>query len=230
MKDKTASIMRLLAFSDSAFPVGTFAFSCGLESAVDIGAVCDAASLEEYVRDMTRQAAYTDGVAALHAYRACTAGDYEGILLADDRAVIGKMNAEARMMTRRMGRKLAELAQCIFSDAILGRFAADIADGRTPGSYPVTQAVVFAVCGISEHALFCSHQYGVANMILGAALRCLRVSHYDTQRIAFRLGESIGELYADVNRLGVDDMNAFCPYADIIASLHEKGTKRMFMN
>lgn len=230
MNDETTAVMRLLAFTDSAFPVGTFAFSGGLETAADLGIVHDEATLEEYVRDMARQAAFTDGIAALQAYRGCAAGDYDAVLRADGNAIRCKMNAEARLMTRRMGRKMAELSERIFSDRVLGCWVEDIRRGATPGTYPVAQAVVFAACGISERDMFCSHQYGVINMILGAALRLLRVSHYQTQRIMFRAGGGIAALYAEVRDMDFDDMCAFSPHADIVASLHEKGAKRMFMN
>ena len=67
-------------------------------------------------------------------------------------------------------------------------------------------------------------------MVLGAALRLVRVSHYDTQRIMFRMADDIDALYGSVKELGLEDMNAFVPQTDILASLHEKGTQRMFMN
>ncbi|MDE6140206.1 MAG: urease accessory protein UreF [Alistipes sp.] len=230
MNDNATTVMRLLAFTDSAFPVGTFAFSGGLETAADMGAVHDEATLEEYVRDMAHQAAFTDGIAALQAYRAYLQGDYDTMLQADRYVILCKMNAEARLMTRRMGRKMVELSQKIFSDDTVARLSDDIRDDATPGTYPVAQAAVFAACGISERNLFCSHQYGVTNMILGAALRSLRVSHYQTQRIMFDAADEIDSLYDEVRELDLDDMCAFSPHADIIASLHEKGTKRMFMN
>lgn len=230
MSDHATTVMRLLEFTDSAFPVGTFSFSNGLETAAEEGLVHDAATLEKYTRDIARQAAFTDGVAALHAFRSYRRGSYEGILDADRQALLCKMNAEARLMTRRMGKKLAELSKHIFPDELVALWLGDISDDHTPGSYPVAQGIVFAASGIGERELFCSHQYGVANMVVSAALRCVRVSHYDTQRILFRASEGIDALYAEVRVLDFDDMYAFVPQIDILASLHEKGLKRMFMN
>lgn len=224
------TIMRLLEFTDSAFPVGTFSFSNGLETAAETGCVRDAATLEAFTRTMARQAAFTDGIAALHAFRNHAAGDFLGILEADRQAIICRMNAEARLMTCRMGKKLAELSKRIFDDEFRDRWLAYIADGNTAGTYPVAQGIVFAACGISERGLFCSHQYGILNMILGAALRCVRVSHYDTQRILFRLSDGIDALYDEVRNADFDDIYAFNPQADIFAALHEKGDKRLFMN
>ena len=69
-------VLPLLQFSDATFPVGTFSFSNGLETASYEGLVHDAATLEQYTRSAALQAAYSDGVAALVAYRAALAGDY----------------------------------------------------------------------------------------------------------------------------------------------------------
>lgn len=230
MSECLSTLMRLLAFTDSAFPVGAFSFSNGLETAAAEGLVCDAAALEAYVRDVARQAAFTDGVAALHAHRSRSRACYAGIVDADRQLLLCRFGAEARQMTCRMGRKLAELSRRIREDEIVDRWIGDIAAGRTPGSYPVAQGIVFAACGIDERALFCAHRYGAMNMVLSAALRCVRVSHYDTQRILFRLSGDTDRLYGEVRELALDEMNAFAPQIDILASLHEKGTRRMFMN
>ncbi len=229
-KEGLAALMRLLEFTDSAFPVGTFAFSNTLETAAVQGVVTDAASLGRYVEDVVRQAAFTDGITALHAFRSRLAGDYRGILEADRQTILCKMNEEARLMTRRMGRKLAELSCRIVPDEILSRWLCDIVAERTPGTYPVAQGVLFAAGEIAEEGLFCSLLYGAANMVAGAALRCVRVSHYDTQRILYRVGGLADALYEEVRGMGFDDICSFVPQMDILASLHEKGVQRMFMN
>lgn len=230
MPDNATTLMRLLEFTDSAFPVGTFSFSNGLETAAEQGLVHDAATLERYTQDIVRQAAFTDGIAALSAYRNYHLGYYEGIRQADLQAILCKMNAEARQMTRRMGKKLAELSKHIFTDETVSLWLEEINAGHTPGTYPVAQGIVFAAAGISEKGLFCSHQYGAANMVLSAALRCVRVSHYETQRILYRLGDRAEALYDQVRGMEYEDMYTFVPQIDILASLHEKGVQRMFMN
>lgn len=225
------AVLKLLQFTDSTFPVGTFSFSNGLETASFENLVNDAETLEEFTKAQVIQAAYSDGVAALHSYRSAAASDLDGIVKADKAIMAFKMNDEARQMLARMGKKLAELTVRLYPDNILAAsWLKMIKDGRTPGSYPVAQGIIFQASGIGERELYCSHQYGVANMVLGAALRCVRVSHYDTQQILFRLALDAERHYENAAGMTLDDMHAFVPQLDILASLHEKGQMRMFMN
>lgn len=224
------SLMRLIQFTDSAFPVGTFSFSNGLETAIHEKIVYNAATLEEYAQSISLQAAFSDGIIAIHAYRAALEYNYDEITEADHRLIEFKMNNETRVMQKRMGKKMVEMSIKIFDNLLLKKWLEDINNGTSPGTFPVAQGLIFAIGGMSEKELFCSHQYGVINMILGAAVRTMRVSHYDTQQILFRLSEQTQAYYDDVKDLSYEDMNSFVPQIDIISSLHEKGTMRMFMN
>ncbi len=221
---------RLVQLCDSALPVGGFSFSNTLESAVAVGLVHDAATLERYTHSLLRTALHTDGIVALMAYRARLAGDFGGIMEADREAVLCKLNSEARRMSERMGRKLAELACRIFPDPQMERWLGQVRQGRTAGSFAVAQGVMFAVCGCDERSLVAAHRYGVASVVLNAALRLLRVSHYDTQEILFRLAARAEEDYSGIAALTAGDIAAFAPQCDIMASLHEKGNQRLFMS
>ncbi|MCD8340307.1 MAG: urease accessory protein UreF [Burkholderiales bacterium] len=224
------SMMRLVQFSDGTFPVGTFTFSNGLETASHEKLVTNAETLRQFTEAALAQAIQSDAVAALHAYRSAAKGDYGEIVKADWALINFKMNDEARLMLQRMGKKLAELAVKLMQSDLITRWAADISSGATPGTYPVAQGICAYEAGMSEKELFCCHQYGVMNMVVSAALRCVRVSHFDTQKIIFDLGSHIEEEFDLVSSLKLEDMNAFVPEMDVLASLHEKGNMRMFMN
>ncbi|MDE5773239.1 MAG: urease accessory protein UreF, partial [Muribaculaceae bacterium] len=217
-------------FSDGPFPVGTFSFSNGLAPAAYENIVNHASTLEAFTRSQALQAAYTDGIAAIHAYRAYNNSDYDAISDADHTLILCKMNDEARQMLCRMGKKLGELAVRLFDSPIITRWLEDIDNNKTPGTFPVAQGLVFAAAGIDERDLFCSHQYGVINMVVSAALRCVRVSHYDTQKILYAISDDIDPLYEEVSQMTLNEMHAFFPTLDILASMHEKGKMRMFMN
>lgn len=224
-------LFRLIQFSDSAFPVGTFTFSNGLETAAHLGIVHDKKSLESYARTVMIQSAFTDGVGAILAFRAANADQFNDIIKIDNELILFRMNEEARIMTMRMGKKLAELFGRVYgADALMNRWLNEINCLSTPGTYPVALAIAFAMEGLDEQCLFASQQYGSLNMVLSAALRCVRISHYDTQNILFDLGKEIENTYEQAKTMDFENMNCFAPQMEIFASLHEKGQMRMFMN
>lgn len=224
------SLMHLLQLSDSALPVGGFSFSNTLESAVAQGLVVDDVGLESYVAEAVRAMALSDGVAALYARRRMAEGYRADVVEADNRLICSRLSDEARQMSQRMGRKLAELAVEMIDDEAVRWWRDSIESGITAGTYAATLGVVAALCHIGGREMFCSLCYGTASMMLGAALRTMRTTHLSTQKILFRLADKIGDLYLEAEAIEPSQMNSFTPQLDIMASLHEKGDRRMFMN
>lgn len=222
--------MRMMQFSDSMFPVGSFSFSNGLESAVAQGIVTGGPSLREFVLSAAHQGATCDGIAVLAAHRGATAGDFSAILAADHAVIERKLNEEARTMSTRMGKKLAELGGRLAGETLFNKWLAAIASEETPGTYPVGLGIAFAEMGSPEEDAFTVNQYGVAMTLLGAALRIVRVDHLATQEILFEVNQSAGREYAAVRDYGLDDMSNFAPMIDILAAVHVKAHVRMFMN
>lgn len=223
-------LARLLQFSDSTLPVGSFAFSNGLESALQTGVVGSPEGLKDFVEVVVRQAANMDGIAFLHAHRAITAGDYDGVLAADTELWNRRVGEEQQLMLARMGRKFAELALKISTFPALGQWLGDIKATATPGCFPIGQAMALAHMGADERQAFVVHQYGVAAMIMSAAVRLMRIDHLDTQRILFETQERLAGDYDQVRGLGLDEMSGFAPVFDVLVAHHTKTHVRLFMN
>jgi urease accessory protein len=221
---------RLLQFGDSMFPIGGFAFSGGLESAVQKGVVTDAATLEAFARTAVEQAASGDGIALVWAHRAAATGDVDELVRIDGRVYARRLSSETRTMTVRMGKKFAEMGAEVVGAPLLDAWREKIGSGETPGCYPVALAVNFAVQGLNARDAFVVHQYGVAAMILSAALRLMKVSHVDTQRMLYRLNADADAAYEAAAAARLEDMAGFAPLAEILAAAHVKAHVRLFMN
>jgi urease accessory protein len=227
---RLANLARVLQFGDSMFPVGAFAFSGGLESAIQKRVVTDAETLAAYARTAVEQAAMGDGIALVWAHRAAAAGDLAELLRIDERVYARKLSSETRTMTVRMGKKFAEMGAEVVGAPLLNAWREKIGSGATPGCYPVALAVNFAAQGLTARDAFVVHQYGVAAMILSAALRLMKVSHVDTQRILYRLDAGADAAYEAAAAARLEDMAGFAPLAEILAAVHVKAHVRLFMN
>lgn len=225
-----AELMRVLQFGDSTLPVGAFAFSNGLESALQTGVVRDVESLKRFVLAATWQAARIDGVALLAAHRAALAGDFAGVLAADQALSLRRTGEEQRAMSMRMGKKLGQLATTLFEDTLVRDWLLEIEASRTAGFLAVGHALIFAANRLPEVDAFVAHQYGVAQMMLGAALRLMRVDHYTTQRLLFEVNAEVDEVYLQVKDARLEDAAGFCPVFDVLVAHHVGAHVRMFMN
>ena len=225
-----ARSLRLLQFGDSLLPIGSFSFSNGLESAVQEGVVRDAATLGEYVRTLTRRAATSDGIALLEAHRGARERDMRRIVDADRAVFDRKLGEEARTMTVRMGRKLAEVSETAVKAPLLDLWLHRVRDGVAPGTYPVGLGVLFAELGSPEEDAFAVHQYGVAMTTLSAALRLMRIDHRQVQTILSAVDSTAEEDFATVRGASLSDMASFAPMADILAAIHVRSHVRLFMN
>lgn len=222
--------MSALQFGDSLLPVGSFAFSNGLESAIQQHIVHDQDTLGEFAFTAARRSATTDGIALLEAHRGAQAAKLGRITAADHAAFNRKLSEEARTMTVRMGRKLAELATGIVPAPILSRWLTEVTAHRTPGTYPAALGVLFADLGSPEADAFAVHQYGVAMTTLSPALRLMRIEPGAVQAIAAQVNAQTPDLYAEVRGAALADMAGFAPMADILAAMHVRAHIRMFMN
>ena len=223
-------LARLLQLADSTLPIGSFAFSNGLESAVQTGIVADAESLEAYVELMLRQSARMDGVALLHAHRAARRSDYDRVLEVDAELYCRRVGEEQQLMLTRVGRKFGELADQIMPAPLLSRWLGDIKSGATPGCLPVGHALTLAAAGVDEVEAFVMQHYALASMVLGAALRLMRIDHLDTQRILFTAQARVEADYAAVRDLALDEMASFAPVLDVLIAHHTTTHVRLFMN
>lgn len=227
---KASELIRILQFADSALPIGAFTFSNGVESAIQTGVVHDEHTLKDFVRTSLKQAAQCDGIAVVAAHRAVLADNRNDLIKIDWAVNNRKLNEEARLMTVRMGKKLAEISVHIIDNPLLQWWLTQIKNNQTLGTQPVTQAIVMAIQGINERDVVVMHQYGIAMTILSAAIRLMRITHYQTQHILFELNEEI-ETFCDIASSGdIEQMSSYTPIIDVLAAVHTQSFVRLFMN
>jgi urease accessory protein len=222
-----AFLSRMLQFGDSMFPIGGFSFSSGLESAVQEGVVT---TLRAFARTAVEQAARGDCIALIAAHRAATAGDVDTLARIDAQVYARKLSDEARRMSVRMGKKFTEMGVEVVGAPLLCTWRECIETSVTPGCYPIALAIGFAVQNLPACQAFIVHQYGVATTILGAALRLMKVSHVETQKILYELIGQAEGMYATAAAARLSDMAGFAPLTEILAAVHTRAHVRLFMN
>ncbi len=206
----------LLLLVDGRFPAGGHAYSAGVEAAVAIGDVVDAASLERYLEGRLATTGTVDAAfaaAACGASSAAASSDGRSSNAAPSNAVpsnAGSLDVEysARMpspylrsTSRRLGRQLLRAAQPIWPDAWVDEVAAT-PDG--PHQPIALGAVVAAAGGGPGDAVALSLHHATA-AVTSAAVRLLGLDPIALAALQARAGVRCDDLRAEADRWATAD-------------------------
>lgn len=229
-KNNLNHLLQLCQFSDSALPIGGFAFSNGLESAIQLKVVTDEKSLKDYIIVCLTKNASLDGVYINYAYQAAKERNIQSLLdigKSYQTKIIGK---EQQLMTSRVGQKFATLFLNINDSELLDEYLHIYKDNKESLSHAIIHSIICSELSLSQEETFSLYHYGIASMILSAAVRLMRIDHYQTQRILFEVNKEVDEFYSESKRLTLDETHSFSPMFDCLVAHHVNAHLRMFMN
>lgn len=215
-------------FVDSFFPSGGYAYSSGLEAAVQNGAVKDSAQFARYVEDLLRGGiGRREAVAVAVAHKASVTGKPEPVLIIDAELDAMKMGRESRLASRQMGRQVIRVAAEQFEgSAVLQEFHAKVKDGHTPGHLPVCVGLTLAACRWPRQETVVAYLYHTAVGLTSAAMKLLPIGQRESQRLLAQWSPLLTELSR--NAASMSAMVSWSPVQDIYAMRHSTLESRLF--
>ena len=167
------SLLRGIRFVDSVFPSGGFAYSSGLEAAVQGGAVRNSDDLSRYVEDLLRHGmGRREAVAVARAWDAQARGSWREAIAADWELDSLKTGRESRLASRQMGRQVIRVAaDQVKAKPILSEYRDEVESDRAPGHLAVTFGLTLGVCGWGPEETAAAFLYQTAVGFVSAAMR-----------------------------------------------------------
>ena len=208
---------------DSAFPVGVFAHSWGLEAAWQAGHVDGEPALRRFVGESIQQTGWG-------ALPIMTAAHREPNRLEelDELSHAFLTNGVANRASRVQGRTLAATAARVWPSAAMDDLNARAQAGWAHVA-PVT-GIVFRTLGLAEEVAQRAVLYGAARGILSAAVRLGIVGSYRAQRMQH---EAAVELDATLERcrgLRPEEICQTAPVLDLLQGAHDRLYSRLFQS
>ena len=223
--DATAALPLLLWLSP-AFPVGSYAYSHGLEWAVEAGDVRDAATLAAWLEDLLSCGApRSDAVLFCCAHRAGGANDWRGLDDINDLAIALCGSAERRLETLAQGAAfLAAMRAAWTCEA----FAHWPQAPEAPVAYPIAVAFAAAGHGLSLEASLPTYLLAFQANLVSAAIRLGAIGQTDGQRILAHLTPLVRRQATALDGATLDDLGSCALRSDIAAMRHETQYSRLF--
>ena len=224
----TLALLNGLRFVDSFFPSGGYAFSSGLEAAVQGGAVRNAEELSRFVAEsLTSGMGEREAVAVGLAHDSFITGLLEIALHADHELEAMKLGRESRIASRQMGRQVIRLAAVQDSRRpLLEDFLATVEAGRCPGHMAVSLGLTLAAAGWSKEDTIASFLYQAATGFLAAAMKLLPIGQREGQRLLEGWIEVIERVSQQAARQ--QELRSWSPVQDIYAMRHARLESRLF--
>jgi len=224
----TPALLEGLRFVDTFFPSGGYAFSSGLEAAVQDGAVKNSDQFARYIEDLLRGGmSRREALATQRANVAGAEGTIAPAFEVDRKLHATKLSRESRMASRQMGRQVIRVAaDQVKAKPILSEYRDAVESDRAPGHLAVTFGLTLGVCGWSPEETAAAFLYQTAVGFVSAAMRLSPLGQHEGQRI---LGEWL-PLIERISREVTSDtvMSSWSPIQDIYAMRHGSLEWRLF--
>jgi urease accessory protein len=216
-----AALVRLMAWLSPAFPTGGFAYSHGIEQAVEDGDITEEATLGHWLRDtLTLGAGRNDAILLRAAWAADTPAALDDIAELAAAAAPGR---ERQLETLAQGAAFC-LAARPWPCAALDRLRARDADV----AYPVAVGALARAHGIDADSTCQAYLAALTGLLISAGVRLVPLGQAAGVRLLAALEADILEVAAATACSTVDDLGGFCLRADIAAMRHETLYTRLF--
>ena len=203
----------LLTWLSPAFPIGSFAYSHGLEWAVAAGDVTDEATLQAWIADvLALGGGRSDAILLRHAYRA----DADGLRDLAALAEAAQPARERRDETIGQGTAFA-LAGLVWGGIPIERVA-----------LPVAFGALAAANGVAEDDAALGFLHAFAANLVSAAVRLVPLGQTAGLRTIAALEPVVAAVAESTREAGLDEIGGACFRSDIAAMRHETQYTRLF--
>ncbi|MBR0873822.1 urease accessory protein UreF [Bradyrhizobium tropiciagri] len=223
---EAAALYRLMTWLSPSFPVGAFAYSSGIEWAVEAGDITDATSLRGWLSAMlTDGSGFCDGVFLARTHAATSAADAAALKHIAELAAAFVPSRERQLETTTQGRAFIEIARAAWNSPGLDT-SITACDG--PIVYPVAVGLVSAAHGIPLAPALHAFLHAVVSNWISAGSRLIPLGQTDSQRVLASLEPDVAATAARATAASLDDLGSATFRADLASVRHETQYTRLF--
>lgn len=221
-----AALFRLMTWLSPSFPVGAFAYSSGIEWAVEAGDIVGAASLRDWLAAMIVDGAgFCDAVLLAHTHRATSGNEDQRLAELCELAAAFVPSKERHLETTAQGRAFIEIAQATWPCPALDRLRTI---NPATVAYPVAVGVVSAGHRIPLPPTLQAFLHALTSNWISAGVRLVPLGQTDGQRVLASLEPLVHATAARAAEASLDDLGGATFRADIGSMRHESQYTRLF--
>jgi urease accessory protein len=215
-----ATLIRLQGWMSPAFPVGSFSYSHGLESAVESGLLAEAATLRGWLAALISfGSGWNDAVLLAEARRRARAGEDIGELAELGAALAGSLERHAE--TTLQGAAFLAAARAGWPHPILD-------DLPEPCPYPVAVGAATGAHGVPLEAALAAFLQAFVGNLAQAAIRLGVTGQNGVVSVIAALEPTVAETAARAAASDLGDLGSATVVSELMSMRHETQYSRLF--
>lgn len=218
----SGDLYRLLSWLSPNFPVGAFAYSHGLEYAVETSKVTNREELAEWIETvLLLGSGRVDGVLFREAYEATRIEDRNTLIEIAELGVAMQPTSEIALESKSQGEAFLTAARNAWPMPAMDR----LPDGVV---YPVAVGLACAAHGIELRDGLEAFFHGVAGNLISAGVRLIPLGQTDGQMALVALESVVAAAGDQATTVPLCDIGSAAPMLDIHSMHHETQYSRLF--
>ncbi|WP_342507413.1 urease accessory protein UreF [Sporosarcina sp. FSL K6-2383] len=225
------ALLRFMQIHDSAFPIGSFTQTYGMETYIqediirtkeDLIAYCTSFLFHNLVRG--------DAILIQEAYAAARAQDIERLLYLEQLCGAMKLAKESREASVKLGRQFIKTVSPLGTDAFLAEWQARIDSTEIKGHYAILYGIYSATTGVSVHQAVMMYLFATLNGLVQNAVRAVPFGQTTGVEVTYALIVQVTKAAQFVSTLTLDDISNNALSIELASMRHEYLFSRLFIS
>ena len=216
----------LLTWFSPSFPIGSYAYSHGLEYAIESKIVKNTSDLSDWISDFLHYGTcYNDGIIISNAYDAVTKNNLKKL---EEISLIAKAFKPTKEISLESYQQGVSFAHAVSKSLNCKKFDKLITIINENISYVIAVACAGAVCNINKLDLVNAYFHAFISNLISAALRLMSIGQTESQILIIKFKKEVELLTNKILLNSLDDLGSSVLIGDWCSAKHEKQYSRLF--
>jgi len=223
------ALLRQQSWLSPAFPTGAYAYSHGLEWAVEAGDVRDRKSLVDWLEaDLCHGSGRNEAIFFGEAWRCTVDDDRPRLLNVAERAAVFRGTSELALESSQQGTACLATLRRVWPDSTLDWLSEALSERHLPPALAIVLGVRSAREGIPIRIALAAFLQSYLSSQVNAGVRLVPLGQTDGQLAIAELEQAVLVMSAEAEKTMFDDLGSAAFMLDLSSMAHEAQYTRLF--
>lgn len=224
-------ILTILQICDSAFPIGSFNHSYGMETYLRENVITNEKTFQRWlIMFFENQYLYNEGLGIKLVHELLEENKINDIWDIDQLLTVQNVAMESREGAKLIAYRKIDLLLELFDIDLLKIYKKRIDENKSFGNPAIVFAILMNYLKIDVDLSIVAYGYSIASTLVQSAVRAIPLGQKKGQIVLYETLELLEKIKTDIKTLTIDDLGYNIPGFEISQMNHEILTFRLFMS